>query len=184
MARLFTFMAKLLKRQGRNNDLAMVQQRMDPKVTGTSCFDWFSSQSQWHADIATRIIDNITKSLCRTHITDGWRKLWQSNIGGILVFLCQYASERYAQEMQRADASNAVKWFLDTCTLAQAETACLELAQHQEVRNDLVKSQLESHHARLYWSSIFFQSRCRNASRRLLGAFPLGAETYYETHPQ
>ena len=159
IARLFTVMMNLLERHGREDVLAMLRQRLHPQVTGVSCFDWFSSQSQWHADVATRICDIILTSLCRTHFVDKWTTLWQNHVGRICLFLCEYVPERYAQEIHQAKASNAVKWLLDTCTFAQAEVVCQEYARRQEVRNDKVKSQNGGHHAQqqAYWIVNFFK---------------------------
>ena len=159
VARLFTCVAKLLDRCGRNDTLATVRQKLDPAVTGESKYSWFSSQSQWHADVARRLVETIMAHSALTHFTEQWQERWRISSGRILILLLKYVPETYELDAEQKGTTNGLKWFFNTCTLAQAEAACQALLRQHAVCNELVKSQRENHHAEphLYYISNFFK---------------------------
>ena len=144
---LFTCLGKLLERCGKNDVLSVLKQKLDPQVTGVTRYEWFVSQSSWHADVAGRIHEALLTVLCRTHYVEVHTRRWRNRVGMILFFLQRHVTEMYALEIREAGTSNGLQLFLETCTHSQAEVACRELALQQKVRNDNVKSQRIAHHA-------------------------------------
>jgi integrase len=144
VTKLFTGLVKILEHCGRSDVSTALKQQLNPSVTGVSRFKWFSSQSQWHEDVATKILDAIVAARCQTHFPEKLTQKWEGHVGKMLAFLLEHVPKTYASEF---DQSNAVKWFLENCTLAKAETACRELAQQADVYNERVRSSRPMHHA-------------------------------------
>ena len=139
----FTVLKWTLVAVGRAEMVSALERSLHPSLTGRgSAQVWLCALSEWHATTLPKIVESychkhdrvVFERKRRTLESDGWR-------------MCLHLRDA-AQGLAPPNIENdPLRWFVETCDPDLVKRALLRILRQLTVRNDLVRSEAELHHA-------------------------------------
>ena len=135
---LFTMTASLLNALDRTDVLRELQRKLHPKISGITYVTWFPAQSLWHQEFFDKLSDYVVQTHTETHFTSELCKERLSRHVHHLMFMTNYAEEKY---------NECLRIFIDTCTVKKMVDCALQSLADMETHNERVKNTHQGHHA-------------------------------------
>jgi site-specific recombinase XerD len=126
--------------------ISSLEKMLPSKYTGITAVDRLlgSSCSQWCNEMVNRVIEAELKSrLKRTFYRNKRTRQTRTEVGRVITFIAEYSTHKYDQPA----GTDMLHWFLSCCTVEMVQECIQSYVGQCNVRNDLVKSAMDTHHA-------------------------------------
>lgn len=145
---LFSCLCRVLRFHSRPDVVEDLHLKLHPHLTHGCALQWLSGRSLWHAGAIQQIQSALAESASRTAFRDNNEAYNRYTLGRLLLLLQEHAATTFQHQVAAADApgGDALRWFIENCTLDMAVDACRALLRAKRVMNERVKSCHEIHH--------------------------------------
>jgi site-specific recombinase XerD len=128
-----------------------MENTVNPKYMHVTIADLFCGKSEWRITLLNSIMQ--THKIRLEHTSSQLKQTYDSNryiTASILNFISSYSDKIFHVSPE----IDSLKYFLDTCTYEDVVNSCIEYCSSKHAHNDLIKNQLDMHHAKRHSQDI------------------------------
>lgn len=147
---LFSCLCRVLRFHSRPDIVDDLHLKLHPRpsLTHGCALQRLSCRSPWREAVIQQMQSALEESSSRTAFHDNSEARSRYMFGRLLFFLEGHAATTFQHQVAAADVpgGDALRWFIENCTLDMAVGACQALLRTKRVMNERVKSCHEIHH--------------------------------------
>lgn len=144
----------LLKIHQKRSKILFLNSRVDTKWTNLTVFERFVLSSPWRKELAQDVMIRYEPYVMkRSSYPDKHRKILSHGVATMLEFIIAHTNESFSLKLNGIDP---LKWFLRSCTIDMINEVIVKFAESRKVKNELVKSSRDGHHA-AFWVTIMIR---------------------------